>query len=88
MATVRNKETWLADITGWKRRKGQHLENGRTDRIECHCWAESRCSRFQFQPTPHTQATLGVLTAETTNNIAKINLVGLAQTCIEYLPVS
>jgi hypothetical protein len=36
----------------------------------------------------YTQATLGVLAAETTNNIAKINLVGLAQTGIEYIPVS
>ena len=36
----------------------------------------------------YTQATLGVLAAETTNNNAKFNLVGLAQTGIEYIPVS
>jgi hypothetical protein len=35
----------------------------------------------------YTQATLGVLAADTTNNAANINLVGLAQTGIEYTPV-
>ena len=36
----------------------------------------------------YTQATLGVLAAETTNNAAKINLVGLAQTGIEFTPAN
>lgn len=34
----------------------------------------------------YNKATLGVLAAETTNNAAKINLVGLMQTGIEYIP--
>lgn len=34
----------------------------------------------------YTKATLGVLAAETTNNAAKINLVGLVQSGIEYTP--
>lgn len=36
----------------------------------------------------YTQASLGILAAETTNNASNINLVGLAQSGIEYTPVA